>query len=242
MSDATAADYEWPICTACNRDLWDDETGRHACRVCEDRTRERLGELPDLFARLNTTAAMMRGARRPASGSAGGQARPIPPRLDVLNLVSAGGVATRLCAIEDAWRLALGRRIEPATDGVRVFAAWRSNPAVNVPEHVNFLRVNLERACERYDEVGQDVETIRRLHAEMTAALSGDQRPGRVKIGLCPVEFDDGSRCGTALTATTGSHRVSCGGCGTRWDDLAAWRELRRAQDAVAERWAERAA
>lgn len=233
MHDVPADDYLWPTCGACHRDLWEAELDRHACRICEDRTRERLAELPGLFARLDTAAAMMRGARRPTNGTSGGRTAPIPPRLEVLNLVAAGGAATRLQAIEDAWRLALGRRIDPATDGVRIFASWRSNPARAVPGHVAFIKVNLERACERYDEVGQDIEDIRRLHAEMAAALTGEQRPGRVKIGACPVMFDDGTRCGVPLTVTTANHRVRCAGCGTRWDDLAAWRELRRAQEAI---------
>lgn len=234
MHDAPADEYQWPTCGACGRDLWETELDRHACRACEDRTRERLGELPDLFARLDTTAAMMRGARRPPNGTGGGRTAPIPPRLEVLNLVANGGAATRLQAIEDAWRLALGRRIEPVTNGMRVFPAWRTNPARTVPGHVNFLRINLERACERYESIGQDVDDIRRLHTEMTAALTQEQQSGRVPVGRCPVRFDDGSRCGTPLTASAANHRVHCGGCATRWDDLAGWRELRRAQEAAA--------
>lgn len=225
-------DYGWPTCVACNRDLWENETSRWACRPCEDKTRIRLGELPTLFARLNTTAALMRGARKVGANTSGSRVPPIPPRLEVLNLAAVGGVATRLQAIEDAWRQALGRRIEPVTNGVRVFAAWRANPARAVPGQVAFLTINLERACEGYDSVGQDINDLRQLQAECDNALNPDRRPGRVKIGLCPVVLDDdaGIRCQAQLTASTGSFLVRCGNCATGWDGKDEWKRLSQAQ------------
>jgi hypothetical protein len=219
-SDGT---YEWPRCVACQSGLWEDETGRRACRPCEDRTGERLAELPALFAQINTTAALIRGPRRGTGMPTGSRVPPIPANAEVLSLAAVGGVATRLRDIEDAWRKILGRTV----------ATWAGAPAQAVPKHVDFLRINLQWACERYEEVGQDMEEIRRIHAECTAALSPDPRPGRVRIGLCPVVSDSGP-CGAQLTASTTNHKVRCPSCGTRWDDIAAWRELRHAQEAVA--------
>lgn len=219
-------DYEWPACTACGNALWADEAhaGRLVCRPCEARTAQRLAELPALFTQLNTTATLMRGARRPDTATTGSRVPPIPPRLEVLTLTGPGGVAARLAAVEDSWRTALGRRI----------GTWAGSPAQAVPVHINFLVINLQRACELYESIGQDVDDIRRLHAEVTAALSVERRPGRVQIGPCPVQLEDGL-CGMPLTATVASSFVRCPNCAAEWDGYAAWRQLRIAQQDVLE-------
>lgn len=224
MNDHHEFDYDWPTCVTprCNRQLWVAEAGRWACRPCEDSTSQRIRELPSLFTRLDTTAMLMRGARRPGSSTSGSKTPPIPPRLEVLALVGPGGIAARLSAIEDAWRAALGWTIAP----------WRGNPAQAIPEHAEFLANNLLWACSSYEEVGQDIDDLRKLHAECTALASGEKRPGRVQIGFCPTADGDGW-CGTQLTASTGSHRIHCGGCGARWETLGEWRELRAAQERV---------
>ncbi|MFJ4637586.1 hypothetical protein ACIP69_18420 [Streptomyces hygroscopicus] len=214
--------YAWPTCTACGRDLWEAEAGRLACRPCETRTGERLGELATLFRQINTSAALMRGARRGGAPTSGSRTPPIPPRLEVLSLAAHGGVATRLRDIEDAWRGALGWTIAP----------WRGSPGQAVPEHLRFLTNNLPWACDAYDSVGQDVEEIRRLHAECKQALSHDRKPGRVNVGHCPVEIG-GDVCGAQLTASTATSRIRCQACGAQWDDMWGWRELRKAQETV---------
>ncbi len=95
MHDHTPADetYEWPVCVTprCGRQLWADELDRWACRPCGDATAKRLVELPALFAQLDTTAMLMKGASRVGGGTSGSRTAPIPPRLDVLNLVGPGG-------------------------------------------------------------------------------------------------------------------------------------------------------
>ena len=217
-------EYQWPVCVTprCGRQLWVAEASRWACRPCEDATARRLKELPALFAQLDTTAALMRGARRQGGSTTGSKTPPIPPRLEVLALVGPGGVAARLAAIEDAWRQTLGWTIAP----------WRGSPAQAVPHLVEFVTNNLLWACSSYEEVGQDIDDLRRLHAECSALASGEKRPGRVQIGVCPTVVGD-DWCGTQLTASTGSHRIHCAGCGARWETLGEWRELRAAQEAV---------
>ena len=216
--------YEWPICVTprCGRRLWVSETGRQACRPCEMQAAGHLTELPGLFARLNTPAALMRGSRSGGGATSGSKAPPIPPRLEVLALTGPGGVAARLQAIEDAWRKALGWTVAP----------WRGSPAQAVPEHTRFLINNLPWATDAYVSVGQDVHDLRRLHAECTAALSGDRRPGRVQIGLCPSTVED-VLCAAQLAASAADHRVRCEQCGARWEGLAEWRALRVAQETV---------
>lgn len=233
MNDHPAdLEYSWPVCVTphCNRQLWAAEAGRWACRPCEDAASRRIAELPGLFAQLDTTAMLMKGASR-VSGPSGSKTPPIPPRLDVLNLVGPGGIAARLRDIEDAWRNTLGWTVAP----------WRGSPAEAVPQHVAFLANNLLWACERYEAVGQDIDDLRKLHAECSALVANERRPGRVQIGACPIPVEEGW-CGAALTASTGSHRVRCGGCGARWEGLGEWRGLRAAQEAVTAEQARRAA
>ncbi|MGW4075994.1 hypothetical protein ACWELB_21195 [Streptomyces asiaticus] len=231
--DAPADTYQWPTCTACSRDLWETETGRQTCRLCETRTGEWLGELATLFQQINTSAALIRGARRGGAPTSGSRTPPIPPRLEVLSLAAAGGVATRLQAIEDSWRQALGWGLELRRNDVHVFASWRSDPARDVPARIRFLVNNLPWACDAYESVGQDVEEIRRLHAECKQALSHDRKPGRVNVGHCPTIVDN-QPCGAQLTASAATSRIRCQACGAQWDDMFGWRELRRAQEAVA--------
>jgi hypothetical protein len=220
--------YIWPVCTAGpetgprSHQLWTDELDRLVCRPCEDRTSARIAELPGLFRQLDTTASLMRGARRPGGGSSGSKVPPIPPRLEVLSLVGPGGVAARLRDIEDAWRKALGWTVAP----------WRGSPAQAVPAHTKFLADNLLWACGSYESIGQDIDDLRRLHGECTAIANDERKPGRVQIGACPVQGEDGP-CAAPLTARADSHRVHCTTCDSRWETLGEWRELRAAQERV---------
>ncbi|MFF8412838.1 hypothetical protein [Streptomyces omiyaensis] len=220
-----AADYEWPTCTnpRCGRALWPEEAHRQVCRPCEQAAHDQLGELPALFVRLSTTAALLRrvGSRGVGSSS---DAPPIPGRLEVMDLTGPGGAADRLRAIEDTWRHALRRRP----------AARAGSPAAAVPVHVTFLRINLQRACDTHEGVAQDLDAIRRLHRECTAAVSSGPRPARVGIGACPTPDTEGTPCGEPLAASNAHHRIHCPRCGARWDGMADWRDLRRAQDEAA--------
>lgn len=224
------SEYIWPTCVSCRRNLWTIELDRQACRPCEDRTAVRIIELPILFRQLDSTAMLMRGARRPGAGSSGTRTAPIPARLEVLALVGPGGVAARLQAIEDSWRKALDWQPEIRSDGVRIFAPWREDAAEAVPQLARFIANNLLWACSSYESVADDIDEIRRLHSECMALVNDERRPGRVQIGNCPVSLGD-SVCWAPLTASAASHRVHCTACGTRWETLGEWRELRAAQE-----------
>lgn len=221
----TLDSYEWPTCAAGpatgthSHHLWDNELDRLVCWPCEERTAQRLAELPTLFQQLNTTAMLMKGARGSSGPTSGTRTAPIPPRLDVLNLIGPGGLATQLRDIEDAWRKAFGRRIAP----------WAGSPAQAVPVHAGFLAINLRRACETYQSIGQDINDLRRLHSQCKALIEHKPRTGQVKIGLCPALLE-GRRCAQQLYANTRSFKTACETCGTSWEGEHEWRELRAAQ------------
>lgn len=232
-----AGDYTWPACAGCNQPLQPDTTDTtRVCWTCQDRTDHLLAELPALFTRLNTTAALIpagRGTRSDTPTSSSPIHAPIPLRLDTLNLATTGGIPTRLQAIDDSWRTARRWTIPPNHDTTRLFAAWRINPTRAVTTHTRSLRMNLSWACTHYDEIAQDLTEIRRLHTEATTALSPDPRPRRIQVGTCPTLRDNHTICGAHLTASLADQRIRCSTCGARWGGLAAWRELRQAQDAL---------
>lgn len=234
--------YTRPQCTSCTRTLRDDETGRHACRPCEAAAGQHLAVIDGLFPFLATTRALIPGHRGPTGPSGTRTTAPLPVDLTVLDLTANGGAATRLQVIEDAWRLAMGRRIPVRHDAVRLFAAWRSRPATDIPGCIAFLRINLERACETYAEVGQDLQEIRRLHDQCQAAHDaavdpGEIRPRPVPAGLCPATTTgDGAPCLAPLTVTAGAAGIRCRTCGARWDSSTWLTVLRPAQRALTAR------
>ena len=65
-------------------------------------------------------------------------------------------------------------------------------------------------------EISRKEKEIRKLHAECEAIVNDERKPGRVQIGPCPVQLDDG-HCRQQLTASAASHRVRCSACGARW-------------------------
>jgi hypothetical protein len=80
--------------------------------------------------------------------------------------------------------------------------------------------------------VGQDIDDLRRLHAQCKAAIEQKQTPGNVKIGLCP-ELAEGERCFEQLYASARSFKTACSRCGAAWEGEDEWRELRAAQEAA---------
>lgn len=213
-------DQERPACTACGRDLWTSEAGRYLCRPCETKTGSRLAELAELWPQIDNTEVLEHGARRPGAGGSGGSQAPVPLRVAPLSLATAGGVATRLAAIEDSWRAALSWTVAP----------WRGSPRQAVPEHIRFLQNNLPWAAGDYESVDQDVEELRRLLAECRAALTTQPRPGSVKAGQCPNPGADLIPCGAQLTVRSDELKITCRSCGATWAGRAELQELRLAQ------------
>lgn len=204
-------------CTHCQRLLYSNELDRWACTPCEDRARDQLRALPGLYQQLGDKLAPT--AVSDSNGKVSTtRIAPLPVALGPLDLLAPGGMAAKLAAIEDDWRSVLGRPAGPRRDRIRVFATWRSNPSSDVPMHTNFLIINLQWACERYEEVAYDLGVIRDLHDQAQGMVTGWRDP-RVPIGCCPaVDKETGQACGTRLKVTPGALEIRCHVCGARWD------------------------
>ncbi|KOT49938.1 MULTISPECIES: hypothetical protein [Streptomyces] len=190
-----------PRCTRCRSLLWDDEMSprRPACRKCERCSAEQLRAIPDLFRRLDRSAALMKGA---SLGQIGGPSReiPAPLRLGILSLTAEGGVVTQLQAIEDAWRQALG------------WSMGEKRHRADIDGAVTFLVNNLPWACDAYGEVADDLRTIASLHGRLAGIDSGEP-PARRFAVYCAADHCDGR-----MTITLWTEHATCPDCHTPYD------------------------
>ncbi|WP_406188964.1 hypothetical protein [[Kitasatospora] papulosa] len=190
---------ETTTCTICRRDLRDDEAGRYACRICVDLIDQHLRALagPEgLYARLSAQLTPWAGNGGPAVS--GSRTAPVPLRLEVLNLMTAGGpvlgpLETWVRDWEDCGRAdmceagTLQRRVDHAVGTLRFNLQWAatSHPA--------------------FDEFGREVHAMwRTLDRQITG-----ERPARIVPVACP--------CGTVLRITLDTAGARCVGCGEQY-------------------------
>lgn len=202
-------------CSNCARLLFADELDRYACRICEQRASKQLSELPALYDELGDLLT-------PGSGTsdAGGRVKtsksaPLPVALQPLSLRAPGGIVAGLQAIEDNWRAALGWTMAPRSDGIRVFAPWRTNPQAAIPEHARFIINNLLWACASYQEVPYDLDVISDLYWQAKNTITGS-RPRLIHV-RCRALYDDGGECGEKMTVDINKTSARCPVCVTRW-------------------------
>lgn len=209
-------------CTHCPRLLHATEHGRHACRICEDRARTQLGAMPGLYDQLGDrlTPGSTTTNSSPVSGAT--RTAPLPVALQPLNLRGPGGIVTELQGIEDAWRQALGWTVAP----------FRGNLRQTLDHVVPFLSNNLTWACDRYEDVAADLDTIGRLHGQAAGTVSGN-RPRLIRV-VCRALYDDGYECGAELRIDINRYAANCQSCGTTWgrEEWVALYEATRAQAA----------
>lgn len=217
-------------CANCARLLYHDELQRYACRPCEARGRNQITELATLYKRLSN--ALAPGAIASNTGRiTSSKEAPLPVSLHILDMVGPGGMVAKLQAIEDNWRSARGRVQGPRTDGVNWFASWRTkSPGQAVADHTTYIGINMQWACESYEEIAYDLDVIRTLHAKAEAAVAGPRR--RCIVVSCLAEYDDGTVCGAELPIDISAAATTCRTCGARWmrDD---WVRLHEATQAA---------
>lgn len=189
-------------CLNCRNPLWDSEiqAGRYACFRCEDKAAEQLHAIRGTFKRLNTADGHEK-VRAGASGPTGSKEPPVPVRLAVLNATGPGGVVAQLqSGIEDSWRKALGWQM------------GRTRHHADIDGATTFLINNLPWACERYDEIADDLRAIASIHGRLKGLETGE--PASKKF----TAYCGADPCAGQLSITLWTSRATCPDCGTEYD------------------------
>ncbi|MGW2837339.1 hypothetical protein ACWCWD_06460 [Streptomyces sp. NPDC001493] len=187
-------------CIICLSTLHAAEASTYACQRCTDRVDGHLraiGGPSGLYVQLSTRLAPGSTGGGPAV-SGGGATAPVPVRLDVLNLMTAGGpVLGPLEGWVQDW----------ATHGrARVCAGGTLQQRVD--HAVSTLRFNLRWASERHPAVDEFAREIGSIHRALTARITGE-RPVRTVPVACP--------CGTVLRVGLDTPGARCRGCGEQY-------------------------
>jgi hypothetical protein len=198
VHDNTLADYEWPTCP-CGRRLRQDELGRVACRLCQERVDLALRQLPGakgLYARLATVLAPGAGGSiGPVSGS---RTAPLPIRLEPLSLQARGGVVTVLQAWLVDWHEQLGW----------LHPRWQGGMQQQLNQVVHALRVNLEWAATSHPAFDEFASEVSQLVRQCERQITGERKERPVYVA-CP--------CGTTLPITVSTPGARCRGCNTQY-------------------------
>ncbi|MFF4403612.1 hypothetical protein [Streptomyces sp. NPDC001404] len=207
MTDAYPHDDEQePVyrCTHCPRLLHADELHRYACRICETRATEQVQALHSLYRQLET---VLRPGKTTSTGRApASRTAPLPVALQPLTLRGPGGIVSMLLGIEQRWRIQLDWGFLPQRGGYEASLAGT----------VMVIANNLPWACDEYPDVAADLKLIGSLHAQASAAVSGE-RDTRVPVGECPAFDEGGAPCGQQLKVSPWAMVIRCGSCGAQW-------------------------
>lgn len=191
------ADYEWPTCP-CGRQLRNDELGRVACRLCQDRADTVLRQLPGpkgLYAGLARVLVPGVGSGVRVTGS---RTAPLPLRIEPLSLQARGGVVTVLQTWLVDWHELLEWR----------HPRWRGGLQQQLDDVVHALRVNLEWAATEHPAFGEFAQEVSSLVRQCERQISGEQ-PERTVSVAC--------ECGTVLRVTVSTPGARCRGCNTQY-------------------------
>jgi hypothetical protein len=212
-------DTDTPRCTACGRNLWDDELSHFGCGVCLRATDRRLAELagPPVWRGHKGESKLVSGyyaalgdALAPGAGSGGdgrvtgSRTAPLPIRLEPLSLAARGGVVTVLQTWLSDFHDQLGW-LHPRFEG---------DMQGQLDQVVTRLRANLPWAAEHHPAWAELVTEVRQAHAACRAQTTGERPERRVRV-CCP--------CGVTLSITLSTQGQQCGGCSTSYT----WAELR---------------
>jgi predicted RNA-binding Zn-ribbon protein involved in translation (DUF1610 family) len=194
----TDAADDAPRCVSCHSGIPAWDTPRFACDGCQQRTAQRLGELPSLYAALNPApgrGAPLVGSRHGAAGSRA------PLNLAVVDLTataSRDAVLPRLVSWVRDW--ADVGHLEPS--------AWPLDDAERVAACCNSLRWHLDWASREHLAIDDFMDEIRDMHGRLYALATGDRGERPVMLA-CP--------CGGKVPFRLSGERFRCGACGERY-------------------------
>jgi hypothetical protein len=186
-------------CTRCFTDLWADELGRQLCRPCEDRTAGHLAAIcgtRGLYAQL--AHHLERGASSGGPAVSGSRTAPVPLRLEILNLQTAGGPV-----------------LGPLETWVRDWEAHGhaelgegGSLQQRVDHACSTLRFNLGWAASHHMAADAFADEIAGIHRTLSGITSGEKAPRRI-----PVQCG----CGQILHVTLDTRSKTCPGCEIRY-------------------------
>lgn len=186
-------------CLICHRDLHADDTARYACRHCTERVDRQLRELAGprgLYARLGTRLTPGSGSGGPAVS--GSRNAPVPLRLDVLTLLTAGGPV--LGPLE-TWVRDWEARGRATMDEAGTLQR-------RVDHAVGTLRFNLEWAVTAHSAFDEFAREVSLMHRQCSVRVEGE-KPPRVIPVACP--------CGAVLRVGLDTPGARCYGCQTQY-------------------------
>lgn len=192
-------DYEWPTCSACPRHLRQDELGRQACRLCQERADQALRQLPGtdgLYARLATRLVPGRGGDGPTVSVS--RTAPLPLRLEPLSLMARGGVVTVLQDWLVDWHEQLGWR----------YPRWNGDLQQQLDDVVHRLRVNLEWAAGNHPAFAEFLAELTSQVRQCERQITGERKERPIAVA-CP--------CGTILRVTISTPGARCRGCDAQY-------------------------
>lgn len=189
---------ESPDCTICPRQLWEDEAGRFACQLCEQRIDRHLRSLAGpcgLYARLclrNEPGAPSGGPRVTGSASAA-----IAGSLSVLDMTADGGIVSVLEGWVKDWS-SYGLGIQGGGGRLQ----YRVDRAVET------LRRNLPQACLRHPALDAFADEIRGI-AQRCETIIGGGKP--------PTQFEFTCSCSRTVRFDITTPGITCPGCQTSY-------------------------
>lgn len=163
---------------------------------------------------------------------------PSPVRLQVMNLLGAGGVVHTLKRWAASWYGDLGFT-QPEWRGqyhYMVMVDPNTGSQVHRPGQLDnvskVLANNLPWAAEHRTDFDKFLGDLRRFVRDSKDALDpSGPRPVRIRIGRCPTEVG-GVICGVQLMADPFASAIRCANCDTTWPRKD-WPELSRTLRAV---------
>ncbi|RXS84228.1 hypothetical protein EST92_11765 [Streptomyces sp. TM32] len=195
-----ADEYLWPACAACGRDLWENELGRRACRMCQrraDQNLEALAGSQGLYAALAAALAPGAGSGE-ARVSGGTRSAPLPLRLEPLSLSARGGVVTVL----QTWLVDWHDQLQWA------HPRWQGDLQQQLDQVVQALRANLEWAASQHPAFGDFSVEVATLVRSCRRQVTGEKPERRISVA-CP--------CGSTLRVTVSTPGARCASCGTQY-------------------------
>lgn len=217
------------MCTVCNTAI-----DHPVCDTCVKRMRNRLSELPELYA---LAAAEYWPAGRSDGGS--GPERTIGLRVAALDARSASEATAVLEEWERDWRDLLGlvgERGPLVAQRARKAQDWNTSASrdlrgVTLVGVTKFLLAHLDQAVVKHPAIDEFARELGVLHKAARRAARDEVEP--VTVVKCPADRPDGSTCRAELRLV--GDEVTCERCGSDWTRA---RLLLVAQSAAVDVWA----